>query len=100
LSVSLYGLSPVYAVTPPDGTTTKGYLYIYIHTVYKYPFGVCLTGRGVATKGYLYVYIRTVYKHPFGAYLTWVMAQVLYGRSLGGAVALATGEHHTVHAYA
>jgi hypothetical protein len=31
---------------------------------------VYLTGRGVATKGYLYVYIHTVYKYHFGAYLT------------------------------
>ena len=48
------------------GVATKGYLYVYIHTVYRYPFGVCHTGRGVATKGYLYVYIHTVYRYPFG----------------------------------
>jgi hypothetical protein len=59
--------------------STKGYLYVYIATVYEYPF-VCVQAlaeleaqqRAVqedevstSTKGYLYVYIHTVYKYPF-----------------------------------
>ena len=51
------------AAGTPDAQPTKGYLYLYIHTVYKYPF--------IGQQRDIYTYIHTVciyrYRYPFVA---------------------------------